>query len=363
MFDTISVTTQSSDSYSYHVGTGLLDKAASFIASNFGRSKLIVIIDRNVHQHHISRILKSLEPTFQNILTYVVPEGEKSKNLEQYSSILDFILRDGVERKTPLLAVGGGVIGDLSGFIAATALRGIPLIHMPTSLLAMVDSSIGGKTGINHVTGKNLIGSFYQPKAVYADLTFLETLPIEEWVNGLSEIIKYGMIDSPDLLDELKLLTGNGKFAKPKKWQNVIKNSAQIKIDIVQRDVLESGVRAFLNFGHTYGHVIERAGNYEKFSHGEAVFAGMYGALYASNNLGANLSISLLDEFYQLYNIDLSLLPEIDTLINWMKHDKKVENEIVKLVLLKDQANPFVYPVENKESLKHSWSSLIERFV
>jgi 3-dehydroquinate synthase len=362
MFESISVSTQTSDHYKYHVGNGLLQEACDFISKSFGKQRLIIIIDRNVHKHHVSRIQEVFEPAFRNILTYVVPPGEKSKSLDQFSSIIDSVLKEGVERKTPLLAIGGGVIGDLSGFVAASVLRGIPLIHMPTSLLAMVDSSIGGKTGINHSTGKNLIGAFYQPKAVFADIEFLETLPKKEWVNGLSEIIKYGMIESPDILITLRSLTNNGNFVAPKDWIGVIKQSAQIKIDIVQRDVLEGGVRAFLNFGHTYGHVLEKAGNYSSFSHGEAVFAGMYGAFSASNELGNQLNVERLNAFKSLYDIDLSGLNSTDELVKWMYNDKKVDRSEIRLVLLNELGDPFIHTVQDEDILFKSWSYLIQQF-
>ncbi len=362
MFESISVSTQTSDHYKYHVGVGLLNEACSFISKSFGKQKLIIIIDRNVHIHHITRVQEVFEPVFKNILTYVVPPGEKSKSLDQYSSIINHVLEEGVERKTPVLAIGGGVVGDLSGFVAASVLRGIPLIHMPTSLLAMVDSSIGGKTGINHSTGKNLIGAFYQPKAVFADIEFLETLPEKEWVNGLSEIIKYGMIKAPDILMTLRILTEKGKFARPKDWINVIRQSAQIKIDIVQRDVLEGGIRAFLNFGHTYGHVIEKAGNYTEFSHGEAVFAGMYGAISASNELGYKIDATHLNAFKSLYDINLTNLPEVENLVEWMHSDKKVDKNEIRLILLNKLSDPFIHTVEDETILEKSWSDLIQQF-
>jgi len=362
MFESISVSTQTTDHYKYHVGNGLLEKACEFITQNFGKHKLMVIIDRNVHQQHISRVQEVFDPVFSNILTYVVPAGEKSKSLEQFSSIVDYILKEGVERKTPVLAIGGGVVGDLSGYVAASVLRGLPLIHMPTSLLAMVDSSIGGKTGINHLTGKNLIGAFYQPKAVFADIDFLETLPSKEWVNGLSEIIKYGMIEEPELLVTLQNLIQNGNFAPPSNWIKVIKKSAEIKINIVERDVHEGGVRAFLNFGHTYGHVIEKIGGYSKYSHGEAVFAGMYGAVSASNELGNEIDIEHLNAFKYLYDINLSSETLVEDLNQLMLLDKKVADQSIRLVLLKALGQPMMYKVEDDQILNKSWSFLIKQF-
>lgn len=363
MFESIQIHTSNTDRYSIAIGDDLLKEMNTFVSSNFGTNKVFLIIDQNVHNHHISRIEQALQHSFSKILKYVVPAGERSKSFDQYSSILDFILSEGIERNVPLIAIGGGVVGDLAGFVAASALRGIPLIHVPTSLLAMVDSSIGGKTGINHSTGKNLIGSFYQPKAVFADVSFLRTLPKEEWVNGLSEILKYAMIERPQLFDELQALTANGKFAKPTQWLDVIKQSAAIKVDIVQRDVHERGARAFLNFGHTYAHVIERMGNYGQFSHGEAVFAGMYGAIKASQLLGYEINTKKLDAFKSLYTLDVSILNErIDELTPLMLKDKKVENEAIRLILVKELGKPEVRTVENNALIKESWNFLIQTF-
>jgi 3-dehydroquinate synthase len=363
MFESIKVHTSNTDRYSIAIGDDLLKEMNTFVSSNFGTNKVFLIIDQNVHNHHISRIEQALQHSFSKILKYVVPAGERSKSFDQYSSILDFILSEGIERNVPLIAIGGGVVGDLAGFVAASALRGIPLIHVPTSLLAMVDSSIGGKTGINHSTGKNLIGSFYQPKAVFADVSFLRTLPKEEWVSGLSEILKYAMIERPQLFDELQALTANGKFAKPTLWLHVIKQSAAIKVDIVQRDVHERGARAFLNFGHTYAHVIERMGNYGQFSHGEAVFAGMYGAIKASQLLGYEINTKKLDAFKSLYTLDVSILNErIDELTPLMLKDKKVENEAIRLILVKELGKPEVRTVENHELINESWNFLIQTF-
>lgn len=362
MSESLPVSTQSNSSYEYHIGEGLLEKTARFIEDSYGKQKVVIIIDDNVYHYHYSSILSAFESSFYTVSTYRVPPGEQSKNFHQFREIVDFVLKEGVERKTPILAIGGGVVGDISGFVAASALRGIPLVHMPTSLLAMVDSSIGGKTGINHSTGKNLIGSFYQPKAVFADINFLETLPHKEWVNGLSEIIKYGFIAAPDILNMLQTLTADHKLAPAKEWMSIIKQSANIKIKTVQQDVHEGGIRAFLNFGHTYGHVIERAGKYSKFSHGEAIFAGMYGAISASNKLGSNIDIDLLSIFKPLYNINLSRIPDVEALITWMHHDKKVDKNEIRLILLHNLCKPYVHTVLDKNLLTSSWADLIKQF-
>ena len=363
MSDSIPVKTTSTDSYSITVGENLMDGVVKFLASNFSTSKLFVIIDEKVYRHHSSYIESRLEKKFSRITKYVVPSGESNKSMEQFSSIVDFILSNGVERSTPLLAVGGGVVGDLAGFVAASVLRGIPLIHVPTTLLAMVDSSIGGKTGVNHSTGKNLVGAFYQPKAVFADVSFLKTLPEKEWVNGMSEIIKYGMIEDPYILSQLKELTSNNSFENPEKWIPLIKQSSAIKVDIVSRDVKESGVREFLNFGHTYGHVIEQKGGYNEYSHGEAVFAGMFGAIYASNKTGANIDITSLAYFKSLYNINLkSIGNDPIELTQLMLRDKKVKDQTIRLVLLEELGKPEVKSFVETNLVEESWNYLISEF-
>ena len=363
MFDSISVQTSVSDEYSIKIGKGLLDDLSDFVTTEFGTRKVFLIVDQNVHNHHISRIDEVFSNKFERVLKYIVPPGERSKSLNQFSRIVDFILKEGVERGTPIVAFGGGVVGDLAGFVASSVLRGIPLVHVPTTLLAMVDSSIGGKTGVNHETGKNLIGAFYQPKAVFMDVEFLSTLPKEQWVNGLSEILKYAMIEKPELLTELKQLTQDGEFASPEEWLGVISQSANIKVDVVQLDVKEGGVRAFLNFGHTYAHVIERMGNYEAYSHGEAVFAGMFGAIDASNKLGASINPELLETFLPLYRFNLSEIKEgPEELTGWMLNDKKVKDGSIRLVLLQETGKPEVKKVEDHSLIQDSWRYLLSKF-
>lgn len=363
MSDIIPVKTISTDSYSITVGENIMGKVAETLASGFNTSKLFMIIDEKVYRHHSSYIESELEKKFSRITKYVVPSGEKNKSMEQFSSIVDFILKNGVERSTPLLAVGGGVVGDLAGYVAASVLRGIPLIHLPTTLLAMVDSSIGGKTGVNHEVGKNLVGAFYQPKAVFTDVTFLKSLPIEEWVNGMSEILKYAFIEEPDIFRQLKELTEGNKFASPKKWIPLIKQSAGIKVEIVNKDVKESGIREFLNFGHTFAHVIEQKGEYSDYSHGEAVFAGMFGAIGASNQTGASIDASDLEYFKPLYKLDLEKIgTDTSELTQLMLRDKKVKNQTIRLILLEEMGKPVVKSFEETKMVEESWSYLISEF-
>jgi 3-dehydroquinate synthase len=321
------------------------------------------MVDAFVKANHGAYFEETLRACFNELHIFEVPRGEKAKSSLIYQQAIDFILKNGVERSTPIVAIGGGVTGELSGFVAATVLRGIPLIHIPTTLLAMVDSSIGGKTGINHETGKNLVGSFYQPEAVFADVKYLETLPLRERVNGLSEVLKYGCIHSPDILDKVQHLLDKKLFEDGEAWLPLIRQSAQIKTDVVAEDVLESGKRAFLNFGHTFAHVIEREGKYTQYSHGEAVFAGMIAAIHASNHLGANIDESNLLRFKSLYTFTLDKIETTTAaLVDGMKNDKKVKDGQIRLILLHEEGNPYQYEVEESDFVEKAWSHTLSLF-
>lgn len=362
MSDSILVNTSTQNSYNLWFGSDLRNELIEF-CDQYHSSKAFVLVDAFVNAHHRTYFEETLRSYFNELHFFGVPRGEKAKSSVIYQQAIDFILKHGAERTTPLFAIGGGVTGDLSGFVAATVLRGIPLIHIPTTLLAMVDSSIGGKTGINHETGKNLVGSFYQPDGVFADVKYLETLPLKERVNGLSEVLKYGYIHSPDIMQKVKHLLDNELFEDGDAWLPLIRQSAQIKADIVAEDVLESGKRAFLNFGHTFAHVIEREGNYSEFSHGEAVYAGMIAAIHASNLLGANIDESNLLQFKSLYNFSLN---QIDSkpadLVNGMKNDKKVKDGQIRLILLHEEGTPYQHEVKETAFVEESWRHTLSLF-
>lgn len=366
MSNTIKVNTSTDSNYDLHFGNDLRNKLAQFIKT-YTSDKAFLLVDAFVLKHHRTHFETPLKEHFAELKIFEVPRGEQAKSMGIYQQAMDFILQNSVNRDTPVFAIGGGVTGDLAGFVAATALRGLPLVHIPTTVLAMVDSSIGGKTGVNHNTGKNLIGSFYQPDAVFADVKYLDTLPKEEWVNGMSEILKYGMIHSPDIIDQLKKLKMNGNDIDTdgNNWLDLIRQSAQIKVDIVSEDVLESGKRAFLNFGHTYGHVIENLGSYSTYSHGQAVYAGMIAATYASNKLGSNIDLSNLLDFRSLYDfklLDISREKKPEELVELMRHDKKVKDGMLRLVLLKDLGKPYLYNVAETNFVANSWQQTFKIF-
>lgn len=348
--------------YAIHVGQGLGQPFAEFCNEQFSGNKVFVIIDEKVNTLHGSRIEKMCQPVFSDIHFLEVPEGEASKSLSKWQELVDKILKVGVERNTPILAVGGGVTGDLGGYVAASVLRGLPLLHMPTSLLAMVDSSIGGKTGINHATGKNLIGAFYQPQAVFADVSFLETLEQQEWITGMAEILKYAAIRDPDIFDELKILMGN-RLHPNERWEQVIRRSARIKTDIVEEDALESGKRAYLNFGHTFGHALEKVAGYGAISHGEAVFVGMIAATFFSQKLGHPVDDVRFESFVSLYQQQMNPLPnDVEKLVEAMKSDKKVKNKKLRLVLLNDWGSPYIYECSDPSTLHDAWKYSLAQF-
>lgn len=347
--------------YQIIIGEQLRQSFTDFCADRYSEQKMFVLIDEKVNRLHLDYV-KSLTSNFEKVHLIEIPEGEKSKSISIWNKTVDRVLEFGAERLTPLLAVGGGVTGDLSGFVASTVLRGIPLIHMPTSLLAMVDSSIGGKTGINHKSGKNLIGAFYQPDAVFTDISFLDTLEQKEWITGIAEILKYAAIRDPQLFDEVEELVDQ-PLEPNENWMRIVRQSAQIKSDIVQEDTLEKGKRAYLNFGHTFGHALEKIAGYGSLSHGEAVFVGMIAARYFSARLGHPVKDRRFDAFIPLYKQQISQLPDdTDQLIEAMKSDKKVKDKTLRLVLLNDWGSPYIYECNDYEKLGEAWNYALGRF-
>lgn len=351
-------------SYTIKLVHNELEKITEYFSGSSVPDRALVIVDEQVHFYHRDWIEGTLGKIFMYLSSYIVPSGEKSKNLSQFGSLLHWILEQPIERITPVIVIGGGVVGDLGGFVAASTLRGLPLFHIPTTLLAMVDSSIGGKTGINHSTGKNVIGSFYQPKGVFADTHFLSTLEKKEWTNGLSEILKYACIQDRTIFTYLEELFAHNHDYEPSKWIDIIYRSAQIKTKIVAEDALEKGRREFLNFGHTFGHAIENIADYGTFSHGEAVFAGMYAAILASNEfLQSHIDPNLILQYASRYNFSLaSLKSVIPDLIQQMKRDKKVQKSHIRLILLDDLEAPVAYTVKDEKRLSALWKQTIDTF-
>jgi 3-dehydroquinate synthase len=273
------------DSYDILIGSGLLDAADSL--DRLPKATTAVIVSNpTVAALYGERLQRALQTRYPNVLTVELPDGEAHKDWSSLNRIFDALLEAGCDRKTLVFALGGGVVGDVTGFAAASYMRGVPFVQVPTTLLAQVDSSVGGKTAINHPLGKNMIGAFYQPLRVIADLDTLDSLPPRELAAGLAEIIKYGPIADASFLDWIELNLSALLARDKPALAHAVKRSCEIKAWVVGQDEREQGLRAILNFGHTFGHAIEAGLGYGEWLHGEAVGCGMVMAADLSQRLG-----------------------------------------------------------------------------
>ena len=272
-------------SYAISIGTGLIDKAATFAALP-SASQALIVSNTAVAPLYAQRVCAAVGAHYPQVHVLVLPDGEAFKTWETLQLIFDALLARGCDRKTVLFALGGGVVGDMTGFAAASFMRGVPFVQIPTTLLAQVDSSVGGKTGINHPLGKNMVGAFYQPHRVICDLDTLQTLPSRELSAGLAEIIKYGPIADTAFLDWIEAHLADLLARAPQALAHAVQRSCEIKAWVVAQDEREAGLRAILNFGHTFGHAIEAGMGYGEWLHGEAVGCGMVMATRLSAALG-----------------------------------------------------------------------------
>jgi len=331
-------------SYPIHVGSGLL-KQAELILPHLGLKQVAVVTNTTVGPLYLDALRTALEAAGVRVLPIVLPDGEQYKTGETLNRIYDALLEHRMERKSTLIALGGGVIGDLTGYAAATYLRGVPFIQIPTTLLAQVDSSVGGKTGINHPLGKNMIGAFYQPNLVLADTDTLNTLPDRELSAGLAEVIKYGLIRDPEFLAWLEQNLERLLAREPDALTFAIVRSCRNKAEVVAADEREGGIRALLNLGHTFGHAIENGMGYGVWLHGEAVGAGMALAADLSMRLGW-ISPSDVERVRAL--LRRARLPDwapdlgVARYQDLMGLDKKVEGGKVRFVLLRSLGHAVV---------------------
>lgn len=272
-------------SYPILIGSGLLAHAGSF--SGLPRAAhALIVTNKTVAPLYAEQVQRALQKHYATVYQVVLPDGEAYKDWQTLNLIFDALLSQGSDRKTVLYALGGGVVGDMTGFAAASYMRGVPFVQLPTTLLAQVDSSVGGKTAINHPLGKNMIGAFYQPQRVICDLDTLKTLPERELSAGLAEVIKYGPIADMELLDWLEGAMDALRARDVGALAHAVRRSCEIKAEVVGQDERESGLRAILNFGHTFGHAIEAGLGYGAWLHGEAVGCGMVMAATLSQRLG-----------------------------------------------------------------------------
>lgn len=272
-------------SYPILIGHGLLDQGTTWDSLRPG-AHAMVVSNETVAPLYAERLQAALRPRYAKVHTVVLPDGEEHKHWATLNLIFDGLLHHQCDRKTTLFALGGGVVGDMTGFAAASYMRGVPFVQVPTTLLAQVDSSVGGKTGINHPLGKNMVGAFYQPDLVVCDLATLGTLPAREVSAGLAEIIKYGPIADIAFLEWIESNIGALVAQDPAALTHAVRRSCEIKAWVVGQDERESGLRAILNFGHTFGHAIEAGMGYGEWLHGEAVGCGMVMAAHLSQRLG-----------------------------------------------------------------------------
>ncbi len=323
-------------SYPIYIGGGLL-KRGDLLAPHISGKQVLVVSNVTVAPLYLDKVLAALKE-FQ-CHTVILPDGEQYKTLDTLNLIFDELLRKRCDRSTTLIALGGGVIGDLTGFAAAVYQRGVPYIQIPTTLLAQVDSSVGGKTGVNHALGKNMIGAFYQPNCVIADTDTLRTLPERELSAGLAEVIKYGLIGDREFFDWLEANIEALRAREPAALAFAIERSCHNKADVVARDERESGERALLNLGHTFGHAIETGLGYGVWLHGEAIAAGMVMAADLSRRLGwiSAQSQQRIEALLARAHLPVRAPAEIGAgqFLDLMAVDKKVTNGAVRLILLK----------------------------
>ena len=333
------------NSYDIIIEHGLLSELGALISKKFGKPKTFIVTDSNIAAHWLKQTIESLSAQGMSPKVLEVPVGERTKSFINLEKIIDQLLESKVDRDSVLIALGGGVIGDLAGFAGAVTLRGIKVIQVPTTLLSQVDSSVGGKTGVNVRQGKNLVGSFHQPSLVAIDTQVLQTLPSRQLFAGYAEVLKYGLIKDRSFFDWLelngkKVLEGD-KLAQ----QFAIFTSCRIKAEIVEADEKEKNLRAILNFGHTFGHALEAEAGYDgNLLHGEAVSIGMVLAIELSKSLGylsgqdAGRAVEYIRNIglpTNINSIEGSTSWHPDGIIQHMQHDKKVSNGQLRFVLIK----------------------------
>jgi 3-dehydroquinate synthase len=334
-FETFKLKAESKE-YPIHIGFEILQKNNFDLNSVFKSDKVAIISNPIVGSLHMSEIEYILKKKGLKVHTCIIPDGERYKNFDTIKQIFDTLLKENMDRSSSVIALGGGVIGDMGGFVASTLKRGISLIHIPTTLVAQVDSSIGGKTGFDHPLGKNMIGTFYQPDMVLIDIKKLLTLPEKEFRNGMAEVIKYGITHDVDLFDILddkqeKIMNRDSKLL-----QKIVSICVKIKKEVVEEDEKEEkGIREVLNYGHTIGHIIETLTHYSKYSHGEAVAMGMVEEAKLAQNEGLlpDKDLKRIENLIKKYKLPYSIPGNIskDEMKNCVSQDKKVRKGKIRL--------------------------------
>ncbi|MBN1211048.1 MAG: 3-dehydroquinate synthase [candidate division Zixibacteria bacterium] len=341
--------------YPVITGAGRVKRLSALLRNHAPEGRVFVFYDARFYALHGSTVHKALKLPSERLFELTLPPGEKTKSLTQARKIYDILLGEKMTRSDFILACGGGVTGDLVGFIAATLLRGIPWAVVPTTLLAMVDAAVGGKTGVNHRRGKNLIGAFWQPKFVLGDLHFLHTLPFRQIVCGLGEIVKYAGLTGNKMLLQLKEYLRNGDFYNERFLAHLIESSLNYKAGLVTADERDESKRRFLNFGHTFAHAIENAAGYGRLLHGEAVILGTAAAVETGILLKPE-SEKYFREYRVIIEDMIKLVPrrrlDLKKIMGSMTWDKKRKKGTSRFVLLSRPGQPFIVDNPDKKVIK-----------
>jgi len=340
----------SSKTYPIYIEKGLLGKAAQIIREIYKGDKIGLITDSNVDRLYADILTGSMESLGLEVVKVVVSPGEGSKSIQTYEEVCEKLLSGGITRSDIIVNLGGGVVGDLGGFVASTLLRGVKFVQIPTSLLAQIDSSVGGKVAVNLKSGKNLVGSFYQPEAVIIDPELLKTLDIRFFRDGMAEVIKYACIRDEELFS---LLEANDEHTISEHIEEIVETCCSIKRDIVEMDELDKGERMLLNFGHTFAHAVEQYFNYERYTHGEAVAIGMVHITGKSEQAGlsAKGTCERLTGLVEKYKLPLEM-PEMESqsVIDTLLLDKKGSSRELSIILISEMGKGFMHTID-KSSL------------
>lgn len=336
---------KSLSSYDIRIGKDIIDRVILLVQKNHKATRYVIVTDSNVNRLYGQTVLDAMSQAGLKASLLEIPAGESSKNMATVMEISGKLLALGADRGTLLVALGGGVIGDLTGFIASVYMRSVPYIQIPTTLIGQVDSAIGGKTAVDLPQGKNLLGTFYQPRAVFVDLNFLDTLPDKEFNNGLAEMIKYGVIEDEKLFKTLEENMDAVKSRDSVLLLKMIETCCRIKKSIVEIDEREQGLRRILNFGHTLGHAFETVSNYE-LSHGEGVALGMVAAarLSVKKHYLPESDLTRLERVIAQAGLTVRIRAALDPkdILESLKMDKKKKDDQVQFVLVKKIGMPFV---------------------
>ena len=351
-------------SYKIFVGADLARLGSAMRTLQLG-SKVMIVTNPRVGRWYLPKVEQSLKKAGFNVYQTIIPDGERYKSQESANKIYAKCLQCGFDRSGTILALGGGVIGDLAGFAAATFMRGINLVQVPTTLLAQVDSSVGGKVGVNLPDGKNMVGAFYQPRLVFADLKTLRTLPAKEFAHGLAEVIKYGVIYDARLFAYLEKNVGQLKKLNEAILLKVISRCCEIKATVIVHDEREKNLRAILNFGHTIGHALEGLTRYKKYKHGEAVAIGMIGAAKIAECLKLNAEgiTDRLEKLLKEAGLPVTIKGVKVTwadFLRFMQHDKKILAGDIRFVLPKAIGQVVIYDKINLAIVKKTVQTLLK---